>query len=159
MSIPSRLHAYLLEHGTYCDVTSHRPSRSSVQVARTAHVSAHQIAKAVVLEDDEGCVLALLPADRMVHMGKLAGLLERPRLHLADEERIAALFPDCERGAVPGVGMAWDVETVVDEALEGADTIYLECGDLERLLRMSHDQFRELMHAVPHGRFSAPMLH
>ena len=73
--------------------------------------------------------------------GRLGRLLSRHELHLSDEQRIAAVFTDCDRGAVPPVGMAWGIDTVVDEQLEGHDPVYLEGGDHQRLLRMSRDQF------------------
>lgn len=158
MPIPTRLQTFLLEHGTQAEVCTHRHSRTSSETARTAHVAPHLVAKAVVLEDDDGCLVAVVPADRFIRLGLLAQLLERPRLRLADEDRIAGLFPDCERGAVPALAMAWGLETVVDEELESADAVYFECGDHEQLLKLSRAQFHELMHAAPHGRFSSTRL-
>ena len=82
---------------------------------RAANVAPHDLAKSVVVEDDAGCVMAVVPADRNV---KLSRMLGRKHLRLADEQRIAELFTDCERGAVPTLGMAWDFETVVNDELE-----------------------------------------
>ncbi|UCH16678.1 MAG: YbaK/EbsC family protein [Burkholderiales bacterium] len=159
MPIPIRLQTFLLEHGAQAEVCAHRHSRTSSETARAAHVPPHLVAKAVVLEDDSGCLVAVVPADRFVRLGLLARQLERPQLRLADESRIAELFPDCERGAVPALGMAWGLETVVDEELESADTVYFECGDHEQLVKLSRAQFHELMQAAPHGRFSSTRLH
>jgi Ala-tRNA(Pro) deacylase len=89
-------------------------------------------------------------------IGELGRMLGRNKLRLADEARIAMLFDDCDRGAVPPVGMAWGLETIVDEALEANDVIYMEGGDHERLLRMSGEQFHELMRTQPHGHFCKP---
>jgi Ala-tRNA(Pro) deacylase len=159
MSIPLRLQSFLLEHGARAEICTHRPSRTSSETARAAHVPPHLVAKAVVLEDDGGCLVAVVPADRFVRVGQLARMLERPQLRLADENRIAELFPDCDRGAVPALAMAWDLETIVDEELESAEIVYFECGDHEQLLKLSRAQFHELMHAAPHGRFSSTRLH
>jgi light-regulated signal transduction histidine kinase (bacteriophytochrome) len=52
-----------------------------------------------------------------------------------------------------------NVETVVDEDLEGHDVVYLEGGDHRRLLRMPGAQFAELMRAARHGRFSKSPTH
>ena len=159
MTIPSRLSSYLDKHGADFEICAHPHSRTSVQTARVAHVSAHQIAKPVIVEDDLGCVMAIVPADRRVKFGQLARLLERKNLRLSDADRIAALFIDCERGAVPGFGMAWGVETIVDDELEASEVVYVEGGDHECLLRMSHDQFHELMRAARHGHFCAEPIH
>ena len=159
MSVSARLSQYFDQLGLRVEVSEHRFSRSSAQTARLAHVAPQLIAKSVILEDDAGFVMAVIPADRYVMLGRLAGLLGRPALHLSDENRIAAVFGDCDRGAVPPVGMAWGVETVVDDELEGHDVVYLEGGDHRRLLKMSGAEFGALMRAVWHGRFSKSLLH
>lgn len=159
MSIPERLANFLAAADVCYDVVAHRHSACSAASARAAGVPPHQLAKPVVLEDDAGRVVVLVPADRSVRLGRVAQLLRRAQLHLADEAELAAIFGGCEAGAVPGVGMAWGVETVVDDAFESCDPVYLECGDHERLLRLSHDQFGALMHRASHGAISRARLH
>lgn len=159
MSIPSRLSSYLDERGARYDVCAHEHSRSSAETARTAQVPPHQLAKSVIVEDDSGCLMAVVPADRNVMLGALSRLLERRHLRLADETRIAALFADCDRGAVPALGMAWGVETVVDDELVANEVVYVEGGDHECLLRMSHEQFSELMRVARHGHFCGEPIH
>jgi len=159
MFISERLSAYLQARLDGYDVCPHRHTRGSADTARAAHVPAHLLAKAVVLEDEAGCVMALVAGDRYVRLGRLSQLLDRRHLRLADEDRIAELFPDCERGAVPAVGMAWGVETVVDEELEALDVVYLECGDHERLLKLNHVQFDALMQGARRARFSDLRIH
>jgi Ala-tRNA(Pro) deacylase len=159
MLIPERLSAYLQAHLDGYDICPHRHARGSAGTARAAQVPPHLLAKAVVLEDEAGCVMAVVASDRYVRLGRLSQLLERRHLRLADEERIAELFPDCERGAVPAVGMAWGLETVVDDELEALDMVYLECGDHERLLKLNHAQFDALMHGARRARFSDLRIH
>jgi Ala-tRNA(Pro) deacylase len=159
MSIPLRLSSSLEQRGVHYEVCPHRHSRTSVQTARTANVAPHDLAKSVFVEDDAGCVMAVVPADRKVKLGELSRMLGRKHLRLADEQRIAELFTDCERGAVPALGMTWNVETVVDDELEARTVGYIEGGDHERLLRLSHDQFQALMATVRHGQFCAELAH
>ena len=118
MSIPSRLSGYLDQRGARYEICAREPGRSSVQTARCAHVPPHQLAKPVFVEDDAGCVMVALPADRNVKLALLSRLLGREHLRLADKSRVEALFADCEHGAVPALGMAWGIETVVDDELE-----------------------------------------
>jgi Ala-tRNA(Pro) deacylase len=157
--ISSRLSRYFDQLGLQYEITEHRLSRSSAQTARVAHVPPRLVAKSVILEDDGGFVMAVIPADRYVMVGRLASLLGRHALHLSDENRIAAVFGDCDRGAVPPVGMAWGIETVVDDDLVGHEVVYLEGGDHRRLLRMPGEQFAVLMRAARRGRFSKSPLH
>jgi Ala-tRNA(Pro) deacylase len=157
--ISSRLCQYFDQLGLRYEISEHRFSRSSAQTARVAHVPPRLVAKSVILEDDGGFIMAVIPADRYVMVGRLAALLGRHKLRLSDENRIAAVFGDRDRGAVPPVGMAWGIETVVDEELEGHEVVYLEGGDHRRLLRMLGEHFTELMRAARHGRFSKSPLH
>jgi Ala-tRNA(Pro) deacylase len=157
MSIPSHLSTYFGQRGARYEVCMHEHSRTSAETARSAHVPASQLAKSVILEDETGCVMAVVPADHTVMLGEIGRMLGRSQLRLADEARIATLFDGCDRGAVPPVGMAWGLETIVDDALEGSDVVYLEGGDHESLLRMSGEQFHELMRDQPHGHFCKPV--
>ena len=159
MSISPRLSSYLDQRGARFNICAHAHSRTSAQTARVAHVPTHQIAKAVIVEDDSGCVMAVVPADWKVKLGELSRMLARKHLRLADENRIATLFSECDRGAIPGFGMAWGVETIVDDALEACDIVYVEGGDHECLVRMSHEQFHDLMRDARHGQFSGAPTH
>ena len=159
MSIPTHLYSYLDQRGARYEICPHEHSRTSAETARSAHVPQHQLAKSVVLEDEAGCLMAVIPADKAVMLGELARLLGRKELRLAYESRIAMLFEDCDLGAVPPVGMAWGIETIVDDELDASEVVYLEGGDHERLVKMSHDQFHMLMSAQKHGHFCKTPTH
>lgn len=159
MSIPTRLYNYLDQHGIRYQLCMHEHSRTSAETARTAHIDPRQLAKPVLLEDETGYVMAVVPGDRRVMLGELSRMLGRNHLRLVDESRIARMFEGCDAGAMPPVGMAWGMETVVDETLEAMDCVYMEGGDHERLLQLSHDQFHELMRGQMHGHFCRPMIH
>ncbi|NML15439.1 aminoacyl-tRNA deacylase [Azohydromonas caseinilytica] len=159
MSIPSRLSNYLQQHGTRYELCMHPHSRSSAETARSAHVPPSQLAKAVMLEDQHGCVIAVLPADKSVMPHEVAELLGRQELRLVKEPRLGELLDGCEPGAVPPVGMAWGMETVVDDELEQRELVYLECGDHESLLRLTQEQFHALMHGARWGRIGRAPMH
>jgi Ala-tRNA(Pro) deacylase len=154
MSISPRLSNYLDQSGAQYEVCAHPHSRSSAETARLAQVPEHQLAKSVILEDDDGCVVAVVPADSRVQLAEVSRMLGRHALRLSDEAKIGSMFDGCELGAVPAFGMAWGVETVVDDELERNPQVYVETGDHESLLRMSNSQFSRLMSAARHGRFS-----
>ena len=118
-----------------------------------AHVPGHQLAKSVVLEDDEGFVMAVLPSTCHVRLGVLSRELNRP-LRLATEAQLRDLFADCETGAIPPVGLAYGIPTIVDERLAQVPQVYFEAGDHEQLIRMDREQFTALMEHVGHARFA-----
>jgi len=159
MSMSPRLSSFLEQCGARYEVCAHDNSHTSSQTARLAHIPEHRLAKSVILEDDAGVVMAVVPADTRVRIGALAQMLGRHDLHLADERRIAQVFSDCELGAVPALGMAWGVETVVDEDLDSIAEVYVEGGDHMTLVRMSGDQFHALMKDARHGHFCRPAVH
>ena len=106
MSIPSHLSSYLDQRGAHYDISTHARSHSSLETARCANVSLGKLAKSVILEDEGGFVMPVVPADRMVMLAEFSRFVGRHKLKLAGETRIAPLFDDCEPGAIPPVGMA-----------------------------------------------------
>jgi Ala-tRNA(Pro) deacylase len=113
------------------------------------------IAKAVVLEDRQGYLLAAVPAANKVAFRELEEALSR-RLALATEAEIASLFRDCDIGAVPPVGAAYGMDVVVDDVLCDQSEVYFEGGDHESLVHVSGAEFGRLMGRAHHARISWP---
>jgi Ala-tRNA(Pro) deacylase len=139
-------------HTAY-EVVAHPTSFSSADTATAAHVPDDHIAKGVLLKDEDGYLLVVIPASHWVDFKRLQEELGRD-LQLASEPEIERLFVDCEPGAVPPLGMAYGVETLLDEALSSLAHVYFEGGDHERLLKINAAQFKDLMQGMRHGHFS-----
>ena len=155
MAIAARLKWYLDANGVEYEVIPHPHTSSSHETAAAAHVPEDRLAKSVVLEDAEGYVLAVLPASRRVSIGELREQLNRA-VELASEGDLAELFDDCETGAIPPLGAAYGIPSVVDDALLEASEIYFEAGDHEDLVHMRGEEFLGLLSSARHGRFSRP---
>ena len=97
--------------------------------------------------------MAVLPSTCHVRLGKLSREMNR-KLRLATEDELARLFADCETGAVPPLGLAYGMPTIVDDALGEQSDIYCEAGDHETLLHMNRDAFMALMEHAHHARFA-----
>ena len=106
-----------------------------------------------MLEDDAGYVMAVLPADRRVHLGALREQLGR-RMGLATEQELGTMFQDCTLGAVPPVGEAYGIETVVDDELSEGGDVYFEAGDHEELVHLPREAFLLLHGQARRGHFS-----
>ena len=78
----------------------HSHTDSSRATIEAAQVPGHHLAKSVLLEDERGYMVAVLPASRHIALNALNQQLHR-RLELASEPELGELFPDCEVGAVP----------------------------------------------------------
>jgi Ala-tRNA(Pro) deacylase len=144
MSIAPTLKAYLdARSGTYT-LVPHAHTGSSMDTAASAHVPGDRLAKAVIVRSEDDPLMVVVPSDYHVHLGLLHRHLGK-EVGLATEAELAALFPDCEPGAVPAIGQAYGVRTLLDSTLLNEPEVYLEAGDHETLVRLAGEDFRVLM--------------
>ncbi|MGI9331575.1 MAG: aminoacyl-tRNA deacylase [Gammaproteobacteria bacterium] len=155
MSIARVLRDYLDDHEVQYELVDHPATGDSMHAAAAAHVPGECLAKAVLLEDDGGYLMAVLPSTRHVHLGLLHKQFERS-VGLATEVEIGALFADCDPGAMPPVGAAYGIDTIVDDTLTEQPDIYFEAGDHHTLVHLSGPAFNELMKEAGQGSFSVP---
>ena len=154
MPIATTLKSYLDDKDIDYSSVEHPHTDSSVDSAKSAHIPPHQMAKAVVLEDSVGFMVAVLPSNNRLNLGWVNEELERD-LKLATEDELKALFKDCETGAVPALSNAYGLKVIWDDQLKHASDIYIEAGDHEHLIHLSGDDFRSLMNKLPHSVISA----
>ena len=153
MGVAMTLQRYLDDNHVSYDVVTHRTTGCSTMSAQSSHIPGNSLAKGVVVKGDGAYVLAVLPAPRHVELDALQNFIDGP-VTLATESEASQLFPDCQKGAVPALGVAYGLPAVVDEQLDDCDEIYFEGGDHRSLVHISGDQFGRLMSNVPHGQFS-----
>src|SRR6516164_8618739 len=152
MSIAPTLQRYLTAENIQYDVIPHDPTMSSTRTAEACRISGDRLAKAIVLRRNAGYMLAVLPASHHLRLSDLRDQLG-DNVEMAEEREIDPLFPDCAHGAVPPLGHR-ALPLIVDDSIEAQPEIYMEAGDHETLLRISHAHFARLMGNAGHGRFS-----
>lgn len=153
MTISNSLEQHLAARHIPFEVVTHSPTMSASRTAQVSHISGNKLAKAVVLKDELGYLLAVLPASHHIQFDVLYDVLDR-KLSMASEVEIGELFVDCELGAIPPVGFAYGIDMIVDDALDDLPDIYLEGGDHTCLLRISGNNFDKMMRSAQHGNFS-----
>jgi Ala-tRNA(Pro) deacylase len=153
MSIAPTLQRYLTAENIQYDVIPHDPTLSSARTAEACRISGDRLAKAIVLRRRAGYMLAVLPASHHLRLSDLRNQLGGD-VEMAKESEIDPLFPDCAHGAVPPLGHCYALPLVVDDSIEAQPEIYMEAGDHQTLLHMSHAQFAQVMANARHGRFS-----
>ncbi len=153
MPIAPTLREYLDHCGTPYELLQHAYTSDSLHTAGAAHIPGDQLAKSVVLEDEYGYLLAILPASHHVELGVLHARFNR-MLGLATERELGTLFPDCEEGAIPPLGRAYGVDVVVDDSLAWQPDIYFEAGDHTALVHVSGEAFQELLGDAEQGAIS-----
>lgn len=155
MAVSKTLEEFLQAQKVDYRIVRHQHTESANRTAHAAHVPGDHLAKGVVLMVDEGGYrLAILPATHRLHLGRLHRLLGE-HVGLATEAEVARLFGDCERGAVPALGAAFGLESLVDESLLDQETVYLEGGDHESLVQLGGSDFLSLLGDPLRGAFSA----
>ena len=153
MGMAAKLKQYLQDEGLRYDLIAHPRTETSRETAAAAHIPDDHIAKGVVLKDDTGFVLLVTAANRWAKVHAVQEALHRP-LELADETSLATIFDDCALGSVPAAGQAYGLETLLDEELTALADVYFEAGDHERLVRLSGDQFMQMMRGARRGHFT-----
>ena len=155
MGIAITVRDYLDEAGVDYQLVPHAYTPNSRRAADAARIPRDQLAKPVLLEDDKGYLMAVVPASRRVELQSLERQIGR-RLVLATEREVQDLFSDCSTGAIPALGQAYGLDVVWDDCLASCPDVYFEAGDHTDLVRMSGKEFTFLMGRRPHGRISQP---
>jgi len=144
MAIAPTLAKYLAAKNVAYDVLAHTPTQSALRTARACHIAGDCLAKAVLLRDELGYALAVLPASHHIRLTDLKRQFGDD-VELASGREIIEIFEDCARGAVPAIGECYGLDVVVDEDIDAQPEIYFEGGDHHTLVHMSGPHFSELM--------------
>jgi Ala-tRNA(Pro) deacylase len=156
MAIAKTVQWFLDSHHLGYEVLRHPHTSSSEQTAHAADIWGDQLAKCVLLEDERGYVMAVLPASHRIDLKKLRRKMHR-KLELATEAELGEIFRDCEIGAIPPLGPAYGVPVVYDDHLQELKSVYFEGGDHEDLVCMGGPEFMSLLEGAPHGNITAPV--
>ena len=140
--------------GVAFDEVAHDFAFQPAQAAEAAHIPGRRVAKGVLVRAGDENMLAVVPSSRQVGFDALERWLGR-KVMLAGEKDSVALFDDCELGAMPPIGAAFGLETILDEELLDADDIYFEGGDHRTLVHLHGEDWRRLVHDAGHCAFSA----
>ena len=153
MALARSLRAYLDRHGVAFTTLAHPATASSHDTAAAAHVPEDHIAKAVVVQDAQGAAMVVIPASHWLRLETLNAKLDRGFV-LAPEEEVDRLFPDCAPGAIPPVGPAYRMETLVDANLASLARVFMEAGDHESLVEVSGEDFLRLQDGARRDYYS-----
>lgn len=134
----------LKESGVKYKVVRHTCVHSLEQAAQSAGIAPEQVARAVLLHDDQGILMAVVPLTAMIDFNALRQVTLRnlaPVTHLP----LNRLFTDCDEGSVPPLGPRYDIHTMIDESLMQVPEVFFEPGRKGCLIGVSNQDFRHLM--------------
>lgn len=153
MAIAITIQNYLKDLSINYVPLAHDHTETSSMTAETSRIPGSRLVKAVILNDGEGYMMALLPASHHLRLNELQDLLGR-KVALAPAEEFSTLFNDCDNGAVPALGMAYGLDVIVEDSLIKSGDLFFEGGDHETLVHMQAEAFEGLVTNAPHGHFS-----
>jgi Ala-tRNA(Pro) deacylase len=122
---------FLEREGVPYEVMEHERTQTAAAEARAAGVPPADVAKTVVLRDENGLRLAVIPASERLDMHKLKEALGSRGLRLVTEREMAEELDEFEVGAVPPFGSMFNALELVDERLLAHDRILCCGGDHE----------------------------
>lgn len=127
------------------EVSEHPPAFSAQQMAAAEHEPGKYVAKPVIIKADGKYMMCVLSACYKIDLAALKSQLGAKSVALAEEKEIGELFDDCELGAEPPFGNLYDLQTIMDKALEKDDHIIFQAGTHKKAIRMSMDDYRKLV--------------
>lgn len=144
MGIPTRLVEFLSKNQVRHEVMQHPEAFTAQELTAIEHVKGRHHAKVVMVNAEGEKLMAVLPADHRLDLGKIGKIVGK-RAALAAEDEFEALFPDCARGAMPPFGNLYNVPTYVDTSLTQSEFIVFEAGTHTDAIKMSYSDYERLV--------------
>lgn len=141
MSIARKIREFLeTEHVEY-EILEHELAYTALEIAQAQHIPGHQVIKSVVVKADGKWILCVLPATHKIDFDKLNQAFSFKDTCLANEGRVAALFPGCDVGAMPPFGRLAGIQVYVDSNLEENETVAFNAGTHTEMLKIHFQDF------------------
>lgn len=128
--------------------TTHSPAFTAEEVALAEHMPTDRMAKTVLVRDNDGFVMAVVPADSYVDLERLRMVIRVPDLRLAEEQELVALFPNAEVGAMPPLGHLFNMPVYLDRKVSSREFIAFNAGTHRDVIHMRVSDFWDLVRPV-----------
>lgn len=140
MSIAKTVRQYLDNKHIVYSVLELAEFESPLQAARLGNIPPEALYYPVVLRDNFGLLMAVLPATHTLDYERLGAILRR-RAEPAFQTQLEAVFADCHPGHIPPLGEPYGVRTLIDANLAVPSQVYVLAGDRNRLLCLARKDF------------------
>jgi Ala-tRNA(Pro) deacylase len=126
-AIHAKLVALLNAEAVEFRLTHHDPVTTSVEAAAVRGAELRSGAKAMLVKAKAGFVLAVLAGDRKVDWKLLAPLVGGKGARFATDEELRNAT-GLSKGAVPPLGLLFDLRTIYDRSLLEVETVNFNAG-------------------------------
>ena len=139
---------YLEQHRVAYTCCKHKPAFTAQEIAESAHISGHRLAKTVVVKLDGQLALCILPAAERVNFSQLRHIARSHTAELASEDEFLSRFKHCEPGSLPPFGELFNLPVYAVGSLGSQPSVAVNSGDSSELLWMNWQDFEELVKPV-----------
>jgi Ala-tRNA(Pro) deacylase len=136
---------YLKHNSVQYEVIEHAPAFSAHEVAVVSHIPEKDLAKTLIVNTDGKYCMMVVPADHRLNDHLLHDLLKAKHIHLASEEDLQQLFPDCEIGAMPPFGNLYALPVYVDKTLSDDEVIVFNACSHTKSIRLKMYDYMRLV--------------
>ena len=136
---------YLNESNVKYEIVEHPPAFAAHDVATATHLPDRTFAKTLMLHIDGKFWMAVVRADQRVDEKRVKRSFSATHVHLAHEEELKPLFPDCELGAMPPFGNLYALPVIVDNGLAEDEEILFNACTHSRSVKMKYKDYRKLV--------------
>jgi Ala-tRNA(Pro) deacylase len=144
VNIPKRLIDCLDENKVNHEILRHPEAVTAQRIAEAEHVKGRHHAKVVMLKSGGQHLMAVLPAEHLIDLEKLATFVGKD-VSFESEQEFESLFPDCAVGAMPPFGNLYGVATYVDKSLAKEDYIVFEAGTHTEAIKLSYHDYEKIV--------------
>jgi Ala-tRNA(Pro) deacylase len=144
VNIPKRLIDCLDENKVNYEILRHPEAVTAQRIAEAEHVKGRHHAKVVMLKSGGQHLMAVLPAEHLIDLEKLATFVGKD-ISFESEQEFESLFPDCAVGAMPPFGNLYGVPTYVDKSLAEEDYIVFEAGTHTEAIKLNYHDYEKIV--------------
>lgn len=155
--IAARIKHYLENYKISYHVFRHPRTKTLHEAALALNIPEAQFARAVVLNDKAGALLAVLPLNTIIDFEKLKSITGRD-LSILSKTEMDNIYSDCEPCSHAPLGEPYGLPMIVDKRLANRSDIYFEAGCHNSLVRMNKDDFFFLTSKAMWGHFAETLI-
>lgn len=148
MSILNKVKEILEKEHIEYEILEHNLAYTALETAQAQHIPGRQLIKTVIVSAGDKDLMCVLPAIYKVDFNKLAKLLNLSEVRLANEGKIALLFPGSDVGAMPPFGQIAGIKTYIDKSLEENESVVFNAGTHTEMVRIKFKDFIKIANPI-----------
>ena len=156
MSLSACLKQYLDKHRVSYHILSHPTTVTLNEAASILDIPANMMLRSVLLGDERGLTLAVLPLTYKIDFSMLRRITGRD-LKILPRHQVDRIFFDCEPGSHPPLGEPYSISVLVDSTIAHLSSVYFEPGTHTSVVRMQQNEFQYLYADHQWAHFSVSM--